>query len=295
MVDNRFIAIDVETANPWFGSICQIGAVEFSGGEITNEWQSLVNPDCEFHDFHVRLHKITPDLVVGAPPIGSAIERLRSIVGDDLIASYGPFDRSAVSQACTQNSVPGLPNPWLNIHQVVKRAWPERYSAGGYRLTSVCKFLGVPLPRHHNAIDDARAAGMVLVRACEATGLSSSEWLARNRRPVLAPHRPASEAIEVNQDGPLTGEVIVFTGALQMPRRQAQEAAAALGCQPANGVTKKTTILVVGDQDLTRTLGKEKSSKHQKAEALIEAGADIRIIGESDFLSMITIDSPTHE
>jgi DNA polymerase-3 subunit epsilon len=51
-----------------------------------------------------------------------------------------------------------------------------------------------------------------------------------------------------------------------------------------DGITKKTTILVVGDQDLRFTRGHEKSSKHRKAEALITSGAAIRIVGESDFM-----------
>ena len=59
--------------------------------------------------------------------------------------------------------------------------------------------------------------------------------------------------------------------------------AAALGCQVASGVTKKTTMLVVGDQDTKRLAGHEKSSKHRKAEELIGKGVPIRVLRESDF------------
>ncbi len=88
---------------------------------------------------------------------------------------------------------------------------------------------------------------------------------------------------EGNPEGPLYGEVLVFTGALSMPRSQAADLAAAIGCQVAPGVTKKTTMLVVGDQDIKRLAGHEKSSKHRKAEELIEKGISIRILKESDF------------
>lgn len=50
---------------------------------------------------------------------------------------------------------------------------------------------------------------------------------------------------------------------------------------------KKTTILVVGDQDVTKLAGKEKSSKHQKAERLITKGQQIRILRESDFKELV--------
>ena len=59
------------------------------------------------------------------------------------------------------------------------------------------------------------------------------------------------------------------------------------GCDVADSVTKKTTILVVGDQDLRYTRGQEKSTKHRKAEHMIAKGAPIRIVGESDFLLMV--------
>jgi DNA polymerase-3 subunit epsilon len=52
-------------------------------------------------------------------------------------------------------------------------------------------------------------------------------------------------------------------------------------------VTKKTTILVVGDQDVARLAGHEKSSKHRKAEQLVAEGQQIRIIRESDFKTLV--------
>jgi DNA polymerase-3 subunit epsilon len=41
----NFVAVDVETANPDFASICQIGIARFEGGKLTEEWSTLVNPD----------------------------------------------------------------------------------------------------------------------------------------------------------------------------------------------------------------------------------------------------------
>ena len=63
--------------------------------------------------------------------------------------------------------------------------------------------------------------------------------------------------------------------------------AAASGCEVGAAVTKQTTLLVVGDQDISRLAGKDKSSKHVKAEELISKGQKIRILGESDFQAML--------
>ncbi|WP_063914675.1 exonuclease domain-containing protein [Pseudomonas sp. p21] len=285
MSTNRFISIDVETANSWFGSICQVGVVEFVDGQIVNEWESLVDPEDDFFEFNTRIHGITAVMVAGQPTFQAVLETVRMLASDSLITSYGHFDRAAFSQACDTRKLPPMANDWLNIQSAVRRAWPDRYATGGYRLNAVCKHLGIPLARHHNALDDARAAGIVLLRACEASGIHPQDWLARNRQPIQI-----AAASVVNASGPLAGEGIVFTGAMQMARQKAQDLAAAMGCEPSNGVTKKTTILVVGDQDLSRLAGKQKSSKHLKAEELIKVGQEIRIISESDFLAMVSID-----
>lgn len=285
MSGNRFISIDVETANSWFGSICQVGVVEFVDGQIANEWETLVDPEDHFHAINTRLHGITAAMVIGQPTFQAVLEIIRPLASDGLITSYGHFDRSAFSQACRLRKLTPITNPWLNIHPVVRRAWPDKYAESGWGLKAVCKHLGISLSRHHNALEDARAAGQVLISACEATGISPSDWLTRNKLPIQRP--PTSD---INTAGPLAAESMVFTGAMHMGRSQAEQLAMALGCTCSSTVTRKTTILVVGDQDLSRLGGKEKSSKHLKAEDLIEAGQEIRVVGETDFMAMVAVD-----
>jgi len=65
--------------------------------------------------------------------------------------------------------------------------------------------------------------------------------------------------------------------------------AAAIGCRVGQGVTKKTTLLVVGDQDIKRLAGHKKSSKHRKAEALISEGQPIRVLRETDFQELVRL------
>jgi len=90
-------------------------------------------------------------------------------------------------------------------------------------------------------------------------------------------------------DGTPFGEVLVFTGTLSMPRRMAADAATDAGCPVVGGVTKHTTLLVVGDEDVRRLAGHDKSSKHRKAEELIAKGQPMRIPGESDFRRVVLL------
>jgi len=45
--------------------------------------------------------------------------------------------------------------------------------------------------------------------------------------------------------------------------------------------------LVIGQQDLRRLRGETKSAKLRKAESLVDAGHDIEVIGEAEFLKML--------
>ncbi len=134
----------------------------------------------------------------------------------------------------------------------------------------------------------ARAAEIML-RACDETGLDAEAWLARIERPIDASASGSGGAVrrEGHADGPLFGEIVVFTGALEMPRRVAADQAALLGCAVSDNVSKKVTMLIVGMQDRTKLRGYEKSSKQRKAEALIVRGHDIEILSESDFVDLV--------
>jgi DNA polymerase-3 subunit epsilon len=48
-------------------------------------------------------------------------------------------------------------------------------------------------------------------------------------------------------------------------------------------------MLVVGDQDIGKLAGQEKSAKHRKAGELIASGFAIRILKESDFKKLVQL------
>jgi DNA polymerase-3 subunit epsilon len=278
-----FVAIDVETANADMASICQIGIVAFENGGVKESWQSLVNPEDCFDDFNTSIHGIDQRAVEGAPTFPLIYGTVRKLLADAVVASHTPFDRVAVAQAMAKYDLEIFECVWLDTARVARRAWPE-LSQRGYGLANVARKLGISFVAH-NAEEDARAAGEILAYAMRETGVGVSEWLDRVRKPI-SPSR-ASIAADGNPEGHLYGEVVVFTGALTIPRRLAAQIAADAGCRVTPSVGESTTLLVIGDQDIRRLAGQEKSSKHRRAEELIARGHAIRILGESDFRRLV--------
>lgn len=276
----NFIAIDVETANADMASICQIGLAKYENGTLSDEWKTYVDPEDYFDSINVSIHGIDESVVKGAPKFPELTDTLGSYLQSTVVVCHTHFDRVAINQATQRYGVSGIECTWLDSARVARRAWKE-CAWKGYGLYNVCKIIGYDF-NHHDALEDAKAAAHILLTASNKSGLDIDGWLQRVRQPI---DPTASGAIkrEGNPEGALYGEVLVFTGALEISRREAANIAASIGCQVASGVTTKTTLLVVGDQDIRKLAGHEKSTKHRKAEKLIENGIAIRILKESDF------------
>jgi DNA polymerase-3 subunit epsilon len=289
-----FVVVDVETANEDLSSICQVGIASFCNGELADSWVSLVNPKDYFSAVNVSIHGIDNYQVKDAPTWGEVLPQVSFRLQGEIAVCHMPFDRVALARACDRNNLAGCECIWLDSARVVRRAWPQ-FSKSGYGLSNVAAHFGVEY-RAHDALEDARCAGLLLLRAIAETGLSPEQWLARVAQPI-DPHGQAQNQVykrDGNPDGELFGEILVITGSLSIPCREAADAAATAGCRVDDGVTKHTTMLVVGNQDLRHLAGHEKSSKHMKAEQLIAKGQQIRILGESDFMSIVSRSGSPH-
>lgn len=105
--------------------------------------------------------------------------------------------------------------------------------------------------------------------------------------PSARPSPPAEGYVRVRGrdhpggEGPLAGQRIVFTGAMELPRDKAAALAADLGAQCSDSVSGKTTILVIGAPDPDGRL----TGKQVKAQRLIAEGAQIQIMSEADFIA----------
>ena len=276
-----FVAIDVETANADMASICQVGVAAYTFGSLDNEWKTYVNPQDFFDPLNVSIHGITEETVADAPTLPEIAEQLLSRLDDCVVLCHTHFDRVSVHQAFNKYGLQPPACVWLDSARVARQTWTQ-FARCGYGLQNLCDYIGYDFA-HHDALEDAKAAGQIMFAAMQASGLTVEDWVRKVNQPIQPTKR------EGNPEGPLFGEVMVFTGALQMLRREAADLAASVGCEVADYVSKTTTTLVVGDQDVRKLAGHVKSSKQRKAESLIAQGQEIRILRESDFLELVAL------
>lgn len=283
----NFVSIDVETANPDMASICQIGIAKFVDGALVDEWVSLVNPEDYFDDINVSIHGIDKQAIKGKPTFPEVIKNLRHFLEGSVCVSHTHFDRVSIHRAFAKYDTQLFEITWLDSARVARRTWNE-FAWKGYGLKNICEKIGYQF-KHHDALEDAKAAGYVLLAALKESQLDIDAWRRRVTQPIDPKNSSRVKAIHRvgDPEGELFGEVIVFTGALAIPRNEAADIAASIGCTVSPSVTAKTTLLIVGDQDISKLAGNDKSSKHRKAEQLIANGQAIRILKESDFKELV--------
>lgn len=270
-----FVVIDVETACTRVSSICQIGIVGFRNGAVTFEYETLVDPLDHFSSFNTRIHGIAAMHVVGQPCFADVHAVVHSHLSGRTTVAHSYFDKGALAAACLVHDRAMVETTWLDSVRVAKRVWPELPS---HRLNIVAKHLGIPL-KHHDALSDARAAGMIIVKAIDHTGSQLTDWLApppRKRPPPLP--RPATE-------GMLKGQRIAILGE---PRDgPLAQRIAANGGKIMASVGATTTILAVAADEPFGYVRYD--AQFKRAEAYRASGSDIQIVSAASLLKVLPL------
>jgi DNA polymerase III subunit epsilon len=280
----RFIALDVETANGWAGSICQIGlACVTESGEI-HGFSTLIDPESGFESFNSALHGITARHVEGKPNARRAIRALTPLLSRQPLIQHSSFDQRAIEAACQGKAFCMEPPDlvWLDSVRIARRAWPEYINNGGHGLKHLKVALGLDF-NHHDAGEDARAAAEIVLQAEFRTGLNFRQ-LGETTKPRRAKAAPPRRAASL----PLTlsGAQTCFCGPLGLPLEQAAAKAQGSGAQVMAHVTTKTTLVVVSDHALADP-ATERHPDWRRAEEYRAKGRSIRVIGESEFLQLV--------
>jgi DNA polymerase-3 subunit epsilon len=268
-----FVVVDVETACSRVSSICQIGIVGFRDGVEIFDYETLIDPRDYFSSFNIRVHGITDDHVAGAPTFADVHAIVDRHLAGRVTVAHSMFDKGALAAACLIHDRTPIQTRWLDSVRVAKRAWPDLPS---HRLNVLSKFLGIR-HRHHDALSDARAAGMVIVRAIEHTGIDLKGWLAPQRVPGGAAPKAAGA-------GPLKGDRIAIIGAARDGPLAQHLAKAGARIVAAVGTTT-TKLVISNDQPFGRFVTAH--ADYRRAEDMRRAGSGIEIVAEDEIRARV--------
>lgn len=157
-IPNSYLAIDIETTglDAKLDKIIEIGAVKVRDGQITERFQTLVNPYRELAGQTEALTGITEDMIADAPGIGTVIGTLVAfceeelpLLGHHIIFDYRFLKRAAVNQRLS------FERRGIDTLKLCRRFMPEEERKN---LEAACGFYGIIRGQAHRALADAMDA-----------------------------------------------------------------------------------------------------------------------------------------
>lgn len=162
----RFAVVDIETSglSTRWHRILQIAVVTVEGGEIVDEWSSLVKLRWPLQRVGPRrVHGIDRAALKGAPRQRHVLAELaRRLDGAVFTAHNVRFDWPFIERAARRSRLAVRPIGRLCTLRMSRSLDPDRELS--HRLGDLCDRYGVVNDRPHDALHDARATAAVLGR-----------------------------------------------------------------------------------------------------------------------------------
>lgn len=150
------IVLDLETTGLDYKreKIIEFAGIKLVNNEITEEYETLINPRQEIRHSSIEIHGITPDMVKDSPTIEEVMPKITDFIKDyPIIAHNAIFDHSFLNRASWKVYGERIKNPKIDTFFMYKEVFPEEHSHG---LESLLKRFNIDLPVIHRAMSDAR-------------------------------------------------------------------------------------------------------------------------------------------
>jgi DNA polymerase III subunit epsilon len=164
IADAAFVVVDLETTGwtPGEAGITEIGAVRYSGGLVTEEFCTLVNPGQPIPAEIAALTGISDAMVARAPSIAAVLPDFLAFADRAVLAAHNaPFDVDFLVAACGECGLrwPGL--PILDTVTLARRVLGES-EVPDHKLATLASYFGAQTAPCHRALADASATAAVL-------------------------------------------------------------------------------------------------------------------------------------
>ena len=160
--EDEIVCFDIETTGlkVTTEAITEIGAVVLKNGQITDTFQTFVNPHRRLTPEIIGLTGITDAMLADAPSLKEALTAfLKFVDGRPLAAHNAPFDISFIRAGCKKVGLPFDPT-YIDTLILAQNLLPELHK---YKLDIVAEYLDLPAFNHHRASDDAGMVGYMLI------------------------------------------------------------------------------------------------------------------------------------
>lgn len=284
---NDYIVLDIETTglDPKFDEIIEIGAIKVINGEIVDEFSELVKPSCSITPFISSITGITNEMLENAKNINQVLPRFLDFVKDMTIVGHNVnFDINFIYDYALYISKKIFSNNYIDTLRFSRKLFTNLHD---HRLQTISQYLNLQEENYHRASYDCKTTLNIYKYI--------QQFIIDNNIDILKLFTPKPteklKAENIKTENKIFDEShvfyhknCVFTGSLQISRKEAMQKIVDLGGFCQDNITKDTHFLILGNKDYQ---SENKSAKHRKAEQFILEGLDIKIISENVFMDLV--------
>ncbi len=161
-LSDEIVCFDIETTGLKADreAITEIGAVVLKNGEVTDRFQTFVNPNRPLTPEIIGLTGITDAMLADAPQPKEALEQfLTFVAGRPLAAHNAEFDIGFIRAGCAAAGLEFHPT-YVDTLILAQNLLPE---LNKHKLDMVAEHLDLPAFNHHRASDDAAMVAYMLI------------------------------------------------------------------------------------------------------------------------------------
>ncbi|MFY8160731.1 MAG: PolC-type DNA polymerase III [Candidatus Kapaibacteriota bacterium] len=167
--ESPFLVVDVETngSDPLKNRITEIACLKVQGGEIIEEYSSLVNPHQFIPPFISQMTGITNEMAFKAPEAKVVVPHLKRLMPDDktiFVAHNVKFDWSFVRHTFMRENESLDELNQLCTYKLARKLLPNDMKKN---VGALATFFNINMKNRHRAFDDAKATALILLELLE--------------------------------------------------------------------------------------------------------------------------------
>ena len=172
-IPDRFVSIDFETLYSQRVSVCSIGMVKYSNGQIIDRFYSLVRPPFDYPGKSGKeltwVHGISKEMLKNEKTFAELLPQIEDFVdGLPLVAHNSSAEKSCIIDSCAHYNIETKLD-YENIldtlpisKEAEAKVGIKAEGKGTHSLDAVCRRFGVKELDHHNALEDAEMCGNLM-------------------------------------------------------------------------------------------------------------------------------------
>ena len=159
----KIVAIDFETANSNYQSICALGISIYEDGEIKDSFEWFIKPHKKYNYFtNSMIHKIYPKDVKDKPEFNYYYNDLVKILDNSVVVAHNTsFDINVLNKVCNLYGYPHFEFEYFDTVDLSRKVFPNLKN---HKLDTVAEYMNVDL-KHHDGQSDSFACLMIVLNS----------------------------------------------------------------------------------------------------------------------------------